>query len=106
MKDKKSKRKKIIFGRQERPRLAVFRSANHIYAQIIDDGSGKTLAMASSLKMKKGGNLAAAKQVGKVIAEMATAKGIKKVVFDRGRFQYVGRIKNVADGAREGGLVF
>ncbi|MDI6732277.1 MAG: 50S ribosomal protein L18 [Candidatus Margulisbacteria bacterium] len=106
MKTKKSTRKKVIFGSVERPRLSVFRSASHIYAQIIDDDAGKTLAAVSSLKMKKGGNREAAKQVGKAIAAAAAAKGIKKVIFDRGRFQYIGRIKNVADGAREGGLVF
>lgn len=103
---RKLKRKKTIMGSNERPRLSIFRSASHIYAQIIDDSQGRTLAMASSLKIKKGGKLEAAKQVGQAIAEKAATKGIKKVIFDRGGFKYSGRIKKVADGAREGGLVF
>lgn len=98
--------KKKIFGVEERPRLSVFRSIKHIHAQVIDDGSGKTLASASSLKLKKGGNVAAAKEVGKAVAKAAIAKGIKKVVFDRGTSRYHGRIKALADAAREGGLVF
>lgn len=98
--------KKKIFGVEERPRLSVFRSIKHIHAQVIDDGSGKTLASASSLKLKKGGNVAAAKEVGKAVAKAAIAKGVKKVVFDRGTSRYHGRIKALADAAREGGLVF
>ncbi len=103
---KKKKKLKKIFGTNERPRLAIFRSACHVYAQIIDDVAGKTLVSASSLKIKNGGGIEAAKKVGKEIAEKALSKGIKTVVFDRGGFQYVGRVKNMADAAREGGLVF
>ena|ERR1700761_8849157 len=95
-----------LSGTTERPRLNVFRSTNHIYAQVIDDQKGETLASASSLKLKTGGNVAAAKEIGKAIAEQATGKGIKKVVFDRGGFLYHGRIKALADAAREGGLEF
>jgi large subunit ribosomal protein L18 len=98
-------RKKII-GTTERPRLSVFRSLKHIHAQVIDDSTGKTLAAASSLKIKNGGNIIAAKQVGKLIAETAKAAGITKVVFDRGNSLYHGRIKALADSAREGGLLF
>ena len=96
-----------ISGTAERPRLDVFRSAKHIYAQLIDDVSGNTLAAASSLDKGfegTGGNVDAATKVGKAIAEKALAKGIKQVVFDRGGFVYHGRVKALADGAREGGL--
>jgi len=96
-------------GTGERPRLAVFRSLKHIYAQVIDDREGKTLAAASSGEKNSnvtGGNLAGAKQVGKMIAERAKTKGISKVVFDRGGFLYHGRIKALADAAREAGLEF
>ena len=97
-----------VSGTQERPRLAVFRSINHIYAQVIDDQAGVTLAEASSmsLKLKTGGNIAAAKEIGKAVAERAVAKGVKKVVFDRGGYLYHGRVKALADAAREGGLDF
>lgn len=97
-----------VSGTAERPRLAVFRSLNHIYAQVIDDQKGETLASASSLglKLKTGGNVAAAKEIGKKVAEEAAGKGIKKVVFDRGGFLYHGRIKALADAAREAGLEF
>jgi len=97
-----------LSGTAERPRLNVFRSLNHIYAQVIDDQKGETLVSVSTLalKVKTGGNVAAAKEIGKAIAEKATAKGIKKVVFDRGGFLYHGRIKALADAAREGGLEF
>jgi large subunit ribosomal protein L18 len=97
-----------VTGTAARPRLSVFRSLNHIYAQVIDDEQGVTLVSASSLavKLKTGGNIAAAKEIGKKVAEDATAKGIKKVVFDRGGFLYHGRIKAVADAAREAGLDF
>ena len=90
-------------GTAERPRLNVYRSLNHIYAQIIDDAKGETLLSASSLaaKVKTGGNVAAAKEVGKLVAERAIEKGIKKVVFDRGGYLYHGRIKALADAARE-----
>ncbi|HVJ06802.1 MAG TPA: 50S ribosomal protein L18 [Acidisarcina sp.] len=95
-------------GTTERPRLNVYRSLNHIYAQIIDDSQGATLASASTLaaKLKTGGNVAAAKEIGKLIAERAQEKGIKKVVFDRGGYLYHGRIKALADAAREAGLEF
>jgi large subunit ribosomal protein L18 len=101
-----------IFGSPERPRLSVFRSDKHIYAQLIDDFAGKTLAAASSAisdvrgDLKNGGNIAAAKQVGKAIAERAKSIGVSKVAFDRGGRQYHGRIKALADAAREGGLSF
>ena len=95
-------------GTAERPRLNVYRSLNHIYAQVIDDSKGVTIVSASTLsaKVKTGGNVAAAKEVGKLIAERAKEKGIKKVVFDRGGYLYHGRIKALADAAREAGLEF
>lgn len=95
-------------GTSERPRLNIYRSLNHIYAQVIDDSKGETLVSASTLaaKLKTGGNVAAAKEVGKLVAEKAQAKGIKKVVFDRGGYLYHGRIKALADAAREAGLEF
>ena len=96
-----------ISGTAERPRLDVFRSSKHIYAQIIDDVAGVTLASASSLEKGFegfGGNIEAANKVGKMIAEKALEKGIKTVVFDRGGFVYHGRVKALAEGAREGGL--
>jgi large subunit ribosomal protein L18 len=103
-------RKKVL-GTSERPRLNVYRSLNHIYVQVIDDLQGVTLISASSAEGKKesrtsGGNLAAAKNVGKAVAERAKAKGINKVVFDRGGYLYHGRIKALADAAREAGLQF
>jgi large subunit ribosomal protein L18 len=95
-------------GTTERPRLNVYRSLNHIYSQVIDDQKGETLVSASTLqaKAKTGGNVAAAKEIGKSIAELAVAKGIKRVVFDRGGFLYHGRVKALADAAREAGLEF
>jgi large subunit ribosomal protein L18 len=95
-------------GTAERPRLSVYRSVNQIYSQLIDDESGATLASASSLsaKLKTGGNVAAAREVGKSIAEKAKEKGIRKVVFDRGGYLYHGRIQALADAAREAGLEF
>ena len=102
-------RKKIV-GTEQRPRLSVYRSTGHIYAQVIDDLKGKTLVSASTVEgkgsRKSGGNLAAAKEVGKSVAEKAKAKGIKQVVFDRGGYLYHGRIKALADAAREAGLQF
>jgi large subunit ribosomal protein L18 len=95
-----------------RARLSVFRSSKHIYAQVIDDANGRTLASASSLEkemrdgMKTGANVEAAKAVGKRLAERATAQGVKDVVFDRGGYLYHGRVKALADAAREGGLNF
>jgi large subunit ribosomal protein L18 len=95
-------------GTTERPRLNVYRSLNHIYVQVIDDSQGVTLVSASTVqaKAKTGGNVAAAKEVGKLVAERAQEKGIKKVVFDRGGYLYHGRIKALADAARESGLEF
>ena len=96
-----------ISGTAERPRLDVFRSSKHIYAQIIDDVAGVTLVSASSMEKGFegfGGNIEAAGKVGKMIAEKALEKGIKTVVFDRGGFVYHGRVKALAEGAREGGL--
>jgi len=96
----------------DRARLSVFRSSKHIYAQVIDDAKGETLASASSLEKdmrgsaKTGANIEAAKAVGKLVAERASAKGIKDVVFDRGGYLFHGRIKALADAAREGGLNF
>ncbi len=101
-----AKLKRKIIGTKERPRLTVFRSLKNIHAQVVDDTQGKTLAQASSLKEKKGGNLAAAKKVGATIASKAKAAGVTKVVFDRGAALYHGRIKALADAAREGGLLF
>jgi large subunit ribosomal protein L18 len=103
-------RKKVL-GTPERPRLNVYRSLNHIYVQVIDDLSGSTIVTASSKLGKKderktGGNLASAKAIGKSIAERAQAKGIKKVVFDRGGYLYHGRVKALAEAAREAGLEF
>ena len=98
-----------ISGTAERPRLSVFRSENNIYAQIIDDVNGVTLASASSLDKAiegYGGNVTAASAVGKLIAERALAKGIENVVFDRGGYLYHGRVQALAEGAREGGLEF
>ena len=96
-------------GTAERPRLAVFRSVMHIYAQVIDDAEGKTLASASSVDKGakiKGGNLAAAKTIGTLVAERAREKGIKAVVFDRGGYLYHGRVKALAEAARAAGLEF
>ena len=95
-----------LSGTTERPRLNVYRSLNHIYAQVIDDRQGVTLASASTVKMKNGGNVAAAREIGKTVAEAAVAKGIKRVVFDRGGYLYHGRVKALADAAREAGLEF
>src|ERR1700739_1258192 len=82
-----------LSGTGERPRLNIYRSLNHIYAQVIDDQKGETLVSASTIKMKNGGNVAAAKEIGKTVAEAAVAKGIRSVVFDRGGYLYHGRIK-------------
>jgi large subunit ribosomal protein L18 len=104
--------RKKIRGTAERPRLAVYRSEEHIYAQIIDDDAGSTLCAASSLdedvkaKLKRGSNVAAAKEVGTLIASRASNKGVAAVVFDRGGFQYHGRVRALADAARGGGLKF
>ena len=98
-----------LSGTPQRPRLAVFRSVAHIYAQVIDDTEGKTIVSASSVDKggkTNGGNVAAAKSIGKLVAERAREKGIKSVVFDRGGYVYHGRIKALADAAREAGLEF
>ena len=100
-------RKSIGKGTAECPRLSVFRSNTNIYAQIIDDGAGKTIVAASSSEIKEKGKKAdIARMVGKTIAERAIKAGVTKVVFDRGGYRYHGRVKALADGAREGKLVF
>jgi len=104
--------RKAVQGTVERPRLSVYRSNKHIHVQIVDDLAGHTLVAASTLSkelkgaLKTGASKAAARAVGKLIAEKAKAQGIQKVVFDRGGFLYHGRIKELADGAREAGLKF
>jgi large subunit ribosomal protein L18 len=96
-----------VSGTSERPRLAVYRSLNHLYAQVIDDAASKTMAAASTVGLKsKGNGLAEAVEVGKQIAAKAKAAGVNQVVFDRGGFLYHGRIKALADAAREAGLEF
>ena len=122
IKTKEDRRERIKFrirkrvrGTEERPRLTVFRSVAHIYVQVVDDADGKTIASASTTepavkggldKAAKGGNVAGAKAIGKAIAERLQEKGVKRVVFDRNGFLYHGRIKAVADAAREAGLEF
>ena len=109
---KASVRRAVKAAAGSRLRLSVHRSGKHIYAQVIDDGKGATVAAASSLEkplresLKTGADVAAAKAVGKLVAERAVAKGIKDVVFDRGRYLFHGRVKALADAAREGGLNF
>jgi large subunit ribosomal protein L18 len=100
--------RKTVTGTAERPRLAVFRSLKHIYAQVIDDTTGTTLAAAGSNEkdLSAKGNVDGAKEIGKVLAERAKAAGITSVVFDRGGFRYHGRVASLAEGAREGGLEF
>jgi large subunit ribosomal protein L18 len=101
-----------VSGTPQRPRVCVYRSLGHIYAQVIEDGTGRTLVSASSLdketrkQTKGGGNIAGAKVVGKILAERAKAAGIELVVFDRGGYKYHGRIRALADAAREAGLKF
>ena len=98
-----------ISGTAERPRLCVFRSESNIYAQVIDDVAGSTLVSASTVEKAfegNGGNVAAAKKIGALVAERALKKGIEEVVFDRGGYIYHGRVKALAEGAREGGLKF
>jgi len=108
----RSVRRSVRAAAHGRLRLSVFRSSKHIYAQVIDDGAGKTLAAASSrdkdiaAKLKTGADTAAASEVGKLLASRAVAAGVKDVVFDRGAYLYHGRVKALADGAREGGLNF
>ena len=109
---KKRTRTNIVKSSGGRPRLSVFRSGKHIYAQVIDDEKGATLATASSVekslrgKLKKGGNSGAAKAVGELVAERALAAGVSEVIFDRGGYHYHGRVKALADSARKGGLSF
>ena len=102
--------RKSLRGESARPRLNVFRSQKHIYAQVIDDRSGRTLASAGSVEkdfsVKSGGTVAAARQVGKLVAQRAHEKGVTAVAFDRGGYQYHGRIRALADAAREAGLKF
>lgn len=104
--------RKTVFGTAHRPRLVVFRSNLHIYAQIIDDSAGKTLASASTLdeecakSVQRGNNSKAAEAVGQLVAKRALAKNIKTVVFDRGGYLFHGRVKALADAARQGGLIF
>lgn len=96
-----------IIGNAKIPRLCVFRSAKHIYAQLIDDGKGKTIVSVNDLSIKKAkGKIDVAKEIGKTIAKLAIEKKIEKVVFDRAGYLYHGRVKAVAEGAREGGLKF
>lgn len=111
----KLRQRKRIMGTKERPRLSVFRSESHIYAQVIDDLTGRTLVSASTVepslkgslpKDVRGGNLKGAEAIGRTIAERSIEKGIKQVVFDRGGFLYHGRIRQVADAARKAGLEF
>jgi len=104
---KRARIRKSVEGREDRPRLCVFRSGRHIYAQIIDDMAGKTLVAYSTLQAKKGAsNVEAAKVIGTEIAKKALSKNIKDVVFDRSGYLFHGRVKAVADGAREAGLNF
>lgn len=115
LKDKRRWRRRMglrkrIRGTQERPRLVVYRSLKHIYAQVINDMDGVTIASAStrdkSVSLASGGNAEAAKAVGTAVAEKAIAKGVSEVAFDRGGFRYHGRVQALADAAREGGLKF
>ena len=105
---KRHKRVRVhVAGTSERPRLAVYRSLNHLYAQLIDDAASRTVAAASTVGLKaKGNGVAQAQEVGKAIAGKARAAGVSSVVFDRGGFLYHGRIKALADAAREAGLEF
>ncbi|MDP2664250.1 MAG: 50S ribosomal protein L18 [bacterium] len=98
-----------ISGTKERPRLSVFRSSSHIYAQLVDDSKGKTLASVKDLEIKKKGTkgkVELAREVGRLIAEKAKGLKIEKIVFDRGGYSYHGKVKALAEGAREGGLIF
>jgi large subunit ribosomal protein L18 len=98
--------RKKVAGTADRPRLVVFRSDKHIYAQLVDDDAGRTIATVSSQKVAGGKKTEKATEVGKQVAVVAKDKGITRVVFDRGGYKYHGRVKAVADGAREGGLEF
>ena len=104
---RKNRVRSVVFGFLEKPRLSIFRSSEHIYGQLIDDSSGKTLVSASSMGMKsKGKKTEIAKEVGKLLAKKALEAKFEKIVFDRGGYKYHGRVKAVAEGAREGGLKF
>ena len=109
---RKTRIRRRVRGSADRPRLAVFRSLNHIYAQLVDDDAGRTLLAVDSrskefrARQTSGGNVAAAKLVGELLAGKAKAQGIDRVVFDRGGYMYHGRVKALADAARAGGLVF
>ncbi len=109
---RKERVRKKVSGTSERPRLCVFRSASHIYAQVVNDQDGRTLVEASTVSpdlkgaIKHGGNVASAQKVGELVAKKALAKDIKKVVFDRGGYLYHGRVKALADAARSAGLEF
>ncbi|MBI4359288.1 MAG: 50S ribosomal protein L18 [Candidatus Nealsonbacteria bacterium] len=107
-KERRQKRVRAkIIGTSQAPRLSVFRSANHIYAQLIDDAQAKTLiSVSDSALSQKGNKISLAQALGKLIGEKARAKKIKKIVFDRGSYQYHGRVKALAEGAREAGLEF
>ena len=98
--------RKKVSGTAERPRLVVFRSDKHIYAQLVDDDAGRTIATVTSLKVGNGKKTERASEVGKQVAVVAKDRGITRVVFDRGGYKYHGRVKAVAEGAREGGLEF
>ncbi len=102
--------RKRVIGTPQRPRLSIFRSSRHIYVQVIDDLAGRTIASASTIskgaRAEHGGNVASATEIGKAIAEKAKAAGVQSVVFDRNGYRYHGRIKSLADAAREGGLKF
>jgi len=113
LRQKRHKRlRKRVIGTADKPRLNVFRSLDHIYAQVVDDSTGHTIISASSVdkeingQIKSGGNVEAAKLVGGLVGKRAVEKGIKKIVFDRGGYQYNGRVAALADGAREAGLKF
>ncbi len=106
---RKTRIRKKVTGTADRPRLSIFRSTKHIYAQLVDDAAGRTLATASTAKVEvegHGGNKTAAAAVGTAIAEAAKAAGVESVVFDRNGYRYHGRVKALADAAREGGLTF
>ena len=103
---RKLRTRRKISGTADRPRLSVFRSSKHIYAQVIDDVQGKTLAAASTVELDKTGKIDTAKEVGKALAQKAKAAKVEAVVFDRGPLPYHGQVKALAEGAREGGLKF
>ena len=103
---RKLRTRRKVYGTAERPRLSVFRSSKHIYAQVVDDAQAKTLAAASTVELKKTGKVDTARDVGRKIAEKAKAAKVEAVVFDRGALPYHGQVKALAEGAREGGLKF